>query len=298
MVPVEVTELTKDYGTVVANDGVSFTVERGEIFGYLGPNGAGKTTTIRMLLGLVKPTSGTAKILGADICDRKALTSVKHNVGYLPDTLGFDEQLTGHEVLDFFAGLRGDARRDELLELFTPPLDRPVRDYSSGNRRMLGIVQAFMHDPAFVIMDEPTAGLDPLKQDQLHQFIEQERDAGKTIFFSSHVLSEVQRVCDRVGIIRDGSIVALEDIHSLLERSVKEVWVLFEGSVDPESVVTDSMIDVTITDNALRCTYTGEPSRLLSHLTGFPVRDVEIGNPQLDTIFKHYYRGETGAGDV
>ena len=293
MAVVRVADLTKRYGDVAANDGVSFDVEAGEIFGYLGPNGAGKTTTIRLLLGLIKPTSGTAEVLGADVRDRQALTEVKADLGYLPDSLGFDEQLTGRQVLDYFARMRGDERRDELLKLFDPPLEKPVETYSAGNRRMLGIVQAFMHDPEFVIMDEPTAGLDPLKQDRLHLFIEEERDAGKTIFFSSHTLSEVQRVCDRVGIIRAGELVALEEIDTLLDRSGKEVWVHLKDPVDEPDFVTDEMIDVEIVNSAVHFTYTGETQALLEHLVQFRSVDVEIGNPQLDTIFKHYYRDDS-----
>jgi ABC-2 type transport system ATP-binding protein len=290
MPAVRVTELTKRYGDTAANDRITFDVERGEIFGFLGPNGAGKTTTIRLLLGLIKPTSGTATVLGADIRDRRALTDVKARVGYLPDTLGFDEGLTGRQALDHFARMHGDERREELLELFHPPLEKPIETYSEGNRRMLGIVQAFMHDPEFVIMDEPTSGLDPLKQDRLHQFIENERDAGKTLFFSSHVLSEVQRVCDRVGIIRAGELVTLEDIETLLRQSGKEVWVHLREPVDESRFVTEQMIDVEIVDRSVRFTYTGETQPLLEHLVQFDVDDVDIGNPQLDTIFKHYYR--------
>lgn len=293
MPAIRTTELTKRYGDVAANDDVTFSVESGEIFGYLGPNGAGKTTTIRILLGLITPTSGTAEVLGADVHDRRALTRAKADIGYLPDSLGFDEQLTGREVLDYFARMRGDERRAELLELFTPPLEKPVETYSAGNRRMLGIVQAFMHDPAFVIMDEPTSGLDPLKQDRLRAFLEAERDAGTTVFFSSHVLSEVQQVCDRVGIIRDGALVALEDVDDLLERSGKEVRVQLADPVATEAFATAEMIDVDVVDSTVHFTYTGDAGALLDHLVGFDVEDVDIGNPQLETIFKHYYTGES-----
>lgn len=289
MAVIELDDLSKHYDEVVANDTVSFTVDKGEIFGYLGPNGAGKTTTIRLLMGFIKPTSGTAHVLDADIRDRQALTDARANLGYLPDDLGFDDRLTGRQALDYFAQMRGDERREELLELFHPPLDRRIDEYSTGNRRMLGIVQAFMHDPDLVIMDEPTAGLDPLKQDRLHAFIEDERDAGKTIFFSSHILSEVQRVADRVGIIRDGEIVALEDIETLLTRSGKQVWVTFDEPVEPDGFTTDEMIDVEVADGSIRFTYTGEAMTLLEHLVQYDVGDVEIGDPQLDDIFKHYY---------
>ena len=296
MPAIQATDLTKRYGDIAANDGVTFDVEAGEIFGYLGPNGAGKTTTIRLLLGLITPASGTATVLGTDIRDRHALTETKAEIGYLPDTLGFDERRTGREVLDYFARIRGDERREELLELFHPPLDQPVETYSAGNRRMLGIVQAFMHDPELVIMDEPTNGLDPLKQDRLHVFIEEERDAGKSLFVSSHTLSEVQRVCDRVGIIRSGEIVALEDIDALLKRSGKEVRVHFREPVDEEAFVTDAMIDVEIVNQSIHFTYTGEPQALLEHLVAFDIEDANIGDPQLDTIFKHYYTNGSRSG--
>ena len=289
MAPIEVENLTKRYGDVAANDGVTFDVRRGEIFGYLGPNGAGKTTTIRQLLGLIYPTAGTATVLGADIRNRKNLTAVKKRIGYLPDTLGFEERQTGNEVLDHFARMRGDQRREELLELFHPPLEKPVENYSSGNRRMLGIVQAFMHDPDLVIMDEPTSGLDPLKQDRLHRFIQEEAAAGTTLFFSSHILSEVQRVCDRVGIIREGELVALEEIEALLERSGKKVRVHFDEIVEERAFVTDEMIDVEFVDGSVQFTYTGEARPLLEHLVQYPVQDIEIGDPQLEDIFKHYY---------
>ena len=286
---IAIDRLTKRYGEILANDEVTFDVEAGEIFGYLGPNGAGKTTTIRQLLGLIKPTAGTATVLGADIRDRVSLTEAKADLGYLPDSLGFDDRLTGRKALDYFARMRGDERREELLELFHPPLDRPIETYSSGNRRMLGIVQAFMHDPDLVIMDEPTSGLDPLKQDRLHHFIQRERDRGKTIFFSSHILSEVQRVCDRVAIIRNGAIVEVEDIDALLKRSGKDVWVHFAEEVDQAAFLTDEMIDVEVVDGAIRFTYTGGTNALIDHLNRFDIDDVDIGDPQLDDIFKHYY---------
>ena len=292
MAVIRIDNLTKRYGDIAANDGVSFEVEAGEIFGYLGPNGAGKTTTIRQLLGLIKPTSGTAEVLGADIRDRRALTEAKASLGYLPDELGFEERLTGDRMLDYYARMRGDERREELLELFYPPLDRKIENYSTGNRRMLGIVQAFMHDPDLIVMDEPTAGLDPLKQDRLHAFIESERDAGKTIFFSSHVLSEVQRVCDRVGIIREGKLVALEDVESLLTRSGKRVWVHLDEPVDVDEFATADMLDIEAIERGVRFTYTGDYNALLEYLGQYTIADIEIGNPQLDDIFKHYYGEE------
>ncbi|SFS37032.1 ABC transporter ATP-binding protein [Halostagnicola kamekurae] len=291
---IDVDGLTKDYGEVLGANDLAFTVEEGEIFGFLGPNGAGKTTTIRLLLGLLEPTAGTARVLGADIRDERALIEAKRRIGYLPADLGFEEKSTGRRVLEYFGSIRGDSRREELLELFTPPLDREIREYSSGNRQMLALVQAFMHDPDLVIMDEPTSGLDPLKQERLLEFLRDERDRGTTIFFSSHVLSEVRRVCDRVGILREGRLVALEDVEALLDRGGKQVRLrLAEGENEFEPI--DGATDLERAGRSVTFTYTGEYNALLSHLTSYDVLDVEIDEPSLETIFMHYY-GTTDEG--
>jgi ABC-2 type transport system ATP-binding protein len=289
MVAIEVTDLTKRYGEVIGVDSLSFSVEEGEVFGFLGPNGAGKTTTIRTLLGLLSPTDGTARVLGADVRDEAALIEAKRRIGYLPADLGFDEGLTGKRVLDHHASIKGDARRTELLELFDPPLERVIREYSTGNERMLGIVQAFMHDPELVIMDEPTSGLDPLKQDRFHEFLRAERERGTTVFFSSHVLSEVRQVCDRVGILREGRLVALEDVETLLNRGGKRVQVRLAGETSPEKFVTEGMVDVEPIADGLQFTYTGEYNALLDYLADHDVLDIDIGEPPLEDVFMHYY---------
>ncbi|WP_207586634.1 ATP-binding cassette domain-containing protein [Halomontanus rarus] len=290
MAPIEVTDLTKAYGDVLGVDSLSVTVEEGEIFGFLGPNGAGKTTTIRVLLGLLAPTSGSATVLGADVTDEAALIEAKRRIGYLPADLGFDEEATGERVLKYFASIRGDSRREELLELFTPPLERKIREYSTGNLQMLGLIQAFMHDPDLVIMDEPTAGLDPLKQEGFNEFIRAERDRGTTIFFSSHVLSEVRRVCDRVGILRDGHLVALEDVETLLDRGGKRVRVQVAGDGTGLGELEGAKTVQTMGEEH-QFTYTGEYDALLRHLAGYEVVDVEISEPPLEDVFMHYYGG-------
>ncbi|MDL5361065.1 ABC transporter ATP-binding protein [Halalkalicoccus sp. NIPERK01] len=291
MAAIECTALTKRYGDVVGVDSLSFTVGEGEVFGFLGPNGAGKTTTIRTLLGLLSPSEGTATVLGADIREEAELIEAKRRIGYLPADLGFDEGLTGRRVLDHHAAIKGESRREELLDLFTPPLDREIREYSTGNEQMLGIVQAFMHDPDLVIMDEPTSGLDPLKQEAFHEFVEAESERGTTIFFSSHVLSDVRRVCDRVAILREGRLVALEDVETLLDRGGKRVHVrLAEGA---EGFVTDGMLDAQVTDGTVTFTYVGEYNALLRHLAGYDVLDIEIREPPLEDVFMHYYGGGT-----
>ncbi|MBZ6496899.1 ABC transporter ATP-binding protein [Haloterrigena longa] len=167
--PIEIESLTKYYGDVRGVDALTFTVERGEIFGFLGPNGAGKSTAIRLLLGLLKPTEGAASLLGRDVTDRNELRDAKRHLGYLPSDITFYDRVTGAEVLDHFGRLRGDERREELLERFPVPLDRHVNAYSSGNRQKLAVVAAFMHEPELAIMDEPTSGLDPLVQNEFYR---------------------------------------------------------------------------------------------------------------------------------
>ncbi|WP_122089610.1 ABC transporter ATP-binding protein [Halalkalicoccus subterraneus] len=294
MAAIEVADLTKRYGTVVGVDSLSFEVREGEVFGFLGPNGAGKTTTIRTLLGLLSPTEGTARVLGADIHEEADLIGAKRKVGYLPADLGFDERMTGEQVLDFHAAIKGEERRAELLELFTPPVEREIREYSTGNEQMLGIVQAFMHDPDLVIMDEPTSGLDPLKQEAFHAFLETERERGTTVFFSSHVLSEVRQVCDRVAILREGRLVALEDVETLLDRGGKRVRVRFAEPVNNE-FLTDGMLDAQLTDDTATFTYVGEYNDLLRRLADHDVLDVDIGEPPLEDVFMHYYGEEPTA---
>ena len=296
MTPIEVDDLTKDYGSVLANDSVSFTVETGEIFGYLGPNGAGKSTTIRMLLGLLQPTSGTATVLGADIHDEAALIEAKRRIGYLPATLGFDEEVTGEEVLTYHGSMKGESRLPDLLDIFSPPIDRPIREYSSGNRRMLGVIQAFMHDPDLVIMDEPTAGLDPLKQAEFNEFVNEERATGTTVFFSSHVLSEVRQICDRVGIIRSGKLVELEDMETLLGQGGKRVRVHTSDEAIERITALDGVREANAFADGVQFLYTGEYNALLRELAQHDIRDVELSEPPLEEVFIHYY-GDTDVGE-
>lgn len=297
MHPIEANELTKAYGSVIGVDSLSFHVESGEVFGFLGPNGAGKTTFIRLLLGLISPTAGTASVLGADVRDEAALIDAKRQIGYLPANLGFDPGATGEDVLDYHGAVKGDSRRQDLLAMFSPPIDRPIREYSTGNKQMLGLVQAFMHDPDLVIMDEPTSGLDPLKQERFHEFIRTERDRGTTVFFSSHVLSEVRRVCDRVGILREGSLVALEDIDTLLAQGGKRVHLRATEDVHDRIRSLDGAFDLDTVGHELHFTYAGGYNELLDRLAGFDILDIEITEPPLEDVFMHYYGDDTGTDD-
>ncbi|MBP1986877.1 ABC transporter ATP-binding protein [Halolamina salifodinae] len=304
-------DLTKSYGDVRGIEDLSFDVEEGEVFGFLGPNGAGKTTTIRTLMGFQSPTSGSATVLGADVTDVDALREARSRVGYLPSEPGFDERVTGRRLLEYHGALRGDSRSDELLELFDPPLDRPVGDYSRGNRQMLAIVMAFMHDPDLLIMDEPTSGLDPLKQETFLEFVRAERERGTTFFFSSHVLSEVRKVCDRVGIIREGRLVELSTVESLLSRSGKRVRTTVTGGLEDGAFEIPGVHDRTISGRAstregsrestrgderasttVSFTYTGAYDPLLDHLRQFDLQDLSIEEAPLEDVFMRFYDAE------
>jgi ABC-2 type transport system ATP-binding protein len=307
---IDVRRLTKEYGSVVANDDLSFTVEPGEVFGYLGPNGAGKTTTIRTLLGLQSPTAGTATVLGADVRDEGALVDAKRRVGYLPSNPAFDEQVTGREILDLHAEFKRDERRAELLDRFDPPLDRKIREYSTGNVQKLGLVQAFMHDPDLAILDEPTSGLDPLMQRRFNEFVRDETQAGKTIFLSSHVLSEVRRVCDRVGVLRDGRLVTTETVADLLHRSGKVVHLRaaepasrldldLDGvhDLDVHAVEADGgdadLSDAPVTE--ARFTYTGDVNALVARLADYALVDLDVEEAPLEDVFMRFYGDEEPA---
>ncbi|MCO8253858.1 ABC transporter ATP-binding protein [Haladaptatus sp. AB618] len=296
MTALETTGLTKYYGETRGIEDLSLAVTEGEVFGYLGPNGAGKTTTIRTLLGFIAPTGGDATVLGYDVRDERALIEAKRHIGYLPSDPGFDEDATGTEFLDYQASLKGDDRREELLELFDAPVERKIEEFSRGNKQKLAIVSAFMHDPDLVIMDEPTSGLDPLMQERFYDFLDDEQERGVTIFFSSHVLSEVRKVCDRVGIIRDGKLVTTEDVETLLDRSGKRVRMRTSDPIDREDFDIDGVHDLTL-DGAVQFTFTGEYDTLLDHLSRYHIVDVDIEEAPLDEVFMRFYGDEIAGSE-
>jgi ABC-2 type transport system ATP-binding protein len=233
---IEIVGLSKTYrGGVLALAGLDLRVEHGEVFGFLGPNGAGKSTTIRLLLDLIRPTEGQASLLGLD--SRAEGVAARRRVGYLPGDLRLFDRLTGREQLDSLARMRGKVDpsvRDALVERFGVVLDRPIRDLSKGNRQKLGLVQAFMHRPELLILDEPTGGLDPLLQREFRRLVRETVSDGRTVFLSSHSLEEVEHAADRVGIIRAGRLIDVDAVGSLRERSLRHVTLTFAGPVDPE----------------------------------------------------------------
>jgi ABC-2 type transport system ATP-binding protein len=231
---IETNGLSKTYaGRVRALSGLDLRVERGEVLGFLGPNGAGKSTTIRLLLDLIRPTSGAARILGLDV--RTDGVAVRRRVGYVPGDLRLADRLTGREQLDSLARLRGSVDRplrDDLCRRFEVVLDRPIRDLSKGNRQKLGIVQAFMHRPDVLVLDEPTGGLDPLLQEEFRLLLRETAADDRTVFLSSHSLDEVQHVVDRVGIIRAGRLIDVDSVAALRDQALRHVTVRFAGPAD------------------------------------------------------------------
>jgi ABC-2 type transport system ATP-binding protein len=283
--------LIKRYGSQRGVEDLSLEVERGECFGYLGPNGAGKSTTIRVLLDLIRPTSGTATVLGLD--SRRDAVEIHRRVGYLPGELALYEKLTAGELLRYLASLRGGvdaAYTSELAGRLQLELHRPIRSLSRGNKQKVGLVQAFAHRPELLVLDEPTSGLDPLVQQVFHALVRETVADGRTVFLSSHVLSEVQHVADRVGIIREGRLVAVEDVGALHGRAVRELEVRFADGVPREALAAARGVrDVEVEGPVARLLVEGSPDALLKELSRHHVVDLLSHEPDLEDVFLSYY---------
>jgi ABC-2 type transport system ATP-binding protein len=300
MAVIQTNRLTKRYGRepTPALADLDLQVEQGEIFGFLGPNGAGKSTTIRLLLGFLHPTSGGATVLGEDI--GTGSVEIRRQTGYLPGGIAFWDGLTGERLLDELAAMSGrpPVRRADLadrLELPVASIHRPIRDYSRGMRQKLGIIQALQHDPELAILDEPSEGLDPLMQRAFYEILEDLRNEGRTIFFSSHILSEVERICDRVAIVRHGRLVALEDVGSLLDRRKRNVELRFDGDA-PNLDQLVGVSDVHVSGDRLTCRLEGDVAPFLRAIADTHVRDLTIEPARLEDAFLEYYADDLDAG--
>ncbi|HYN48992.1 MAG TPA: ABC transporter ATP-binding protein, partial [Candidatus Nanopelagicales bacterium] len=276
---------------IAALEGVGLTVRPGEIFGFLGPNGAGKSTCIRLLLGFLHPTAGAARVLGLDT--RSDGVAIRARVGYLPGGIALYDAMTGAALLDYLAAFydRPPALRPRLLdalELAARDLARPIRDYSRGMRQKLGIVQALQHDPELAILDEPSEGLDPLMQRAFYEILDELRAAGRTVFLSSHILSEVERVCDRVAIVRHGRLVALEEIGALLARRRRTVEMRLDGP-PPSLAGIPGVTAVVVVDGHVRCQLEGDVRPFLAAIAGSPVADMTIEPARLEDAFLEFY---------
>ncbi len=293
---IEVENLTKSYGSKRGIIDVSFQVEEGEVFGFLGPNGAGKTTTIRLLMALLRADAGTARIAGLD-CWQQSV-EIKRLVGYLPGEPALDPGLTGGQILEYFGHLRGgvdQAYLKQLIQRFDLDPTRKFRQYSSGNKRKVVLIQAFMHRPRLLILDEPTNGLDPINQQEFGKMVKEVRDEGRTIFLSSHILNEVEQMCNRVGIIREGRLVRVGGIAELKDIKRYEVTITFANATPAEVFKTVEGVEQveTVADgHTLRLAVSGELDGVIKAAAQYPVVTLTSHEPSLEDIFLRYYQGD------
>jgi ABC-type multidrug transport system ATPase subunit len=290
---IEVDRLTKSYGGKRGIVDVSFQVAEGEVFGFLGPNGAGKTTTIRILMALIHANRGTARIAGFD-CWKQSL-EIKRLVGYVPGEPSLDPNLTGGQILEYFSRLRGgvdQAYLKRLIEIFDLDTSRKFRQYSTGNKRKVVLIQAFMHRPRVLILDEPTSGLDPLNQQTFDGLVKEARDEGRTVFLSSHVLSEVEKTCERVGIIREGQLVRIGGVHELKDIKRYEVTISFAEPVPVDAFkMVEGVAEVEPLNNghAVRIAIQGPADAVIKVAARYQVISLTSYEPSLEDVFLRYY---------
>ena len=282
--------LTKHFGDVVALDGLTLEVQQGEIFGFLGPNGAGKSTTIRLLLSLIRPTAGEAWLMGIPVADVKR---AHPHVTYVPGDVALWPQLTGTETLDLLGNISGNvdaAFRDELVERLQLDPSKRVRSYSKGNRQKIALVAAFMTRPDVLLLDEPTAGLDPLMEEIFQSLAREASARGQTVFLSSHILDEVEDLCSRVAILREGHLVEVATLDQLQELDTTIFDIQLEsGGVLPSFDAVDGVISADANADGIRVTVKGSPAPLLQVLSTLPVRQLRTHTPSLEEIFLSYY---------
>ncbi|WP_440603877.1 ABC transporter ATP-binding protein [Bacillus sp. GB_SG_008] len=288
-----VQNVTKQFSNGKGLFDVSFQVKEGEVFGYLGPNGAGKSTTIRNLMGFIQPTSGTATMFGLD-CWKDA-ADIQKRVGYLPGEISFIEGMNGLGFLQLMQGMRGmksNGRRDELIERFQFDVKTPIRKMSKGMKQKVGIVAAFMHDPEVLILDEPTSGLDPLMQQLFVDLILEEKQRGKTIFMSSHIFTEIERTCDRVGIIKDGKLLTVENIHDLRAKQRQVLDVTVSSQEQLQELQKTALQIASVQGNTASIIVQGNYNELLQTLAQHDVIGFQMRTMDLENVFMHYYDEE------
>lgn len=293
---IETSRLTKYYGEQPGIIDLDLRVEVGEVFGFIGPNGAGKSTTIRLLLNFLHPTSGSGTVLGHDIASGPL--EIRRATGYLPGDLVLYPSMTARELLTYFANLRQvdtSDRMHELAERFELDLDRTIKDYSTGNRQKVGLVNAFMHDPELLILDEPTSGLDPLMQQEFQSLINETRTAGKTVFLSSHILPEVDRVADRVGVVRESRLIAVDTLEAFKAKSATSMTIEFDAVVDPaefDRIESVRSVDVRDHGTVLHVTVTGHTDEVIKTAANHTVVSLTTDDGDLDDVFLSYYAGD------
>lgn len=288
---IELHHLTKNYGKARGVLDLDLNVRRGEVFGYLGPNGAGKTTTIRALLGYIRPTAGRASIFGLD--SLRDAVAIRRRIANLPGEFALYPKLTGEQFLRYFAHLRGGVDWELVRGLaarLDSDLQRRIGQLSHGNKQKIGLIQAFMNRPELLILDEPTTGLDPLVQQTFYELVDEAKANGQTLFISSHILPEVERLCDRVGIIREGRLVAVETVAAFKARALRRLEIVFDAPVPPEPFAKLTGVrDLVVTDCRLLCTVVGSLDAVIKAASRFTVTDVISHEPGLEEVFLNYY---------
>lgn len=293
---IKIQGLTKSYGNVQALFGVDLEVKKGEVFGFLGPNGSGKTTTIRCMLDLIRPQGGTIRVLGLD--PQAEPEAIKARVGYLPGELHLDENMTARQVFRYFNRLRGNRSNWDFImglsDRLKLELKIPIKNFSKGNKQKVGVVQALMHRPELLLLDEPTGGLDPLMQQEVLRMLAEAQDDGATVFFSSHIISEVQTVANRAAIIREGKIVEVVETASLLNRSIRRVRIRFQQTTDADELFTLPGVELLAKDDGLSVLLQveGEMDALIKAMAHYPVSDFETERTSLEEVFLAYYEGQ------
>ncbi|WLR55886.1 ABC transporter ATP-binding protein [Mesobacillus subterraneus] len=290
---IELKNLTKMYGKARGIEDVSFNVKEGEIFGFIGPNGAGKSTTIRTLLSLIYPTSGSATIFGKDIIT--ASPEIKKDIGYLPSEVFYYDNMKVMDLLKYSASFyKKDCtkRIKELADVMELDLTKKIDDLSLGNKKKVGIVQGLLHEPKLIILDEPTSGLDPLMQQKFFDLLEKENKKGATILFSSHILSEVQRLCDRVAIIKDGRIVTVEKISTLKENTYKKFKIESNSVIDKNIFNIDGVNQLELDGGTVSFLFRGNINSVMKKIAEIEISNLWVEEPDLEEIFMHYYEKE------
>ncbi len=290
---IETKKLTKYYGKARGIIDVDLEVKQGEIFGFVGPNGAGKSTTIRTLLTLIYPTSGSATIFGKDII--KHGPEIKEDIGYLPAEVFYYDNMKVKDLLKYSASFyKKDctARINELSSLLNLDVNRKISDLSLGNRKKVGIVQGLLHQPKLIILDEPTSGLDPLMQQKFFKLIKQENEAGATVFFSSHILGEVQRLCDRVAIIKEGKIIKVENVDNLIHNSYTKFRIDSKTPIKAEDFEIEGINDFKNTNGSASFLFKGDVNLIIQRLSAMEITSLRVEEPELEEIFINYYETE------
>ena len=286
---VELNKLTKYYGDVKGCENIDFSVEEGEIFGFIGPNGAGKSTTIRTMLSLIYPTSGTATIFGKDAI--KDGPEIRKEIGYLPSEIFYYDKMKVIDLLKYSASFYDKdctERLYQLAEIMELDLERKIQDLSLGNKKKVGIVQGLLHSPKLIILDEPTSGLDPLMQKKFFNLIKEENKNGATVIFSSHILSEVQQLCDRVAIIKDGEIIKIQDIKALQNDNYKK-FTIRGNDLNHGKFNIKGVSELNQSDDKVSFFFKGDVNDIVKIISQLQLTDIVIEEPTLEEIFMHYY---------